>query len=366
MDEINKTPTDCPKVTVGVTNYNAQKYLSECLDSIVNQSYKNVEIIIVDDKSNDKSIDLLNKYQKKYKNITLICHEKNSGSPDLGRREIIEKANGDYFMLFDSDDLFKDDNSLEKLVRTAVKNIDIDYVYCNMEVITDKGTAVENWVFEQCDRNEVVKRTFAGFGSGVIPMKGLFKRKFFVDNNISYLSNGTAGDTLTSILCMRKGMKIKFVNDELICYRQHSDNLTFNVEKRIKSVINVEEYIINNFDETIYFPEIDWSKYDTSLKESIKYYVIGRICFRELNMYYEGKWMPWINRTVINDDEMLIYMKEAKKFMVKYLTLSRLYSPIFARKIFNIFETVGKIYGTRIIFDKDIKRKMDLKRRLND
>lgn len=82
--------------------YNTEKYLKKCLDSLVNQTYKDFEIIIVNDGSTDNSINIINEYSKKYKNIKVI-NQKNGGLSHA-RNEGVKNANGKYILFVDSDD----------------------------------------------------------------------------------------------------------------------------------------------------------------------------------------------------------------------------------------------------------------------
>jgi glycosyltransferase involved in cell wall biosynthesis len=93
------------KVSVIVPVYNADKYLRQCLDSIINQTFKNVEIICVNDGSTDSSLDILNEYAKKDERI-IIVNQKNSGA-GIARNNGLEIARGKYISFLDSDDFFE-------------------------------------------------------------------------------------------------------------------------------------------------------------------------------------------------------------------------------------------------------------------
>jgi glycosyltransferase involved in cell wall biosynthesis len=107
------------KVSIVVPIYNAYKYMSICLDSIVSQTYKNIEIIIVDDKSSDKAMTLLKKYKSRYKNIKIISLKKNAGVSHA-RNVGINASTGDYIFFIDSDDFIEKD-AICKMVNLASK-----------------------------------------------------------------------------------------------------------------------------------------------------------------------------------------------------------------------------------------------------
>lgn len=97
--------------------YNTEKYLKKCLDSLVNQTYKDFEIILVNDGSTDKSSNIISKYQKKYKNIIVI--DKENEGLSMARNRGVQKSSGKYIIFVDSDDYVSN-----KLLEEVDKKID--------------------------------------------------------------------------------------------------------------------------------------------------------------------------------------------------------------------------------------------------
>ncbi len=112
------------KISVIIPVYNVEKYLSQCLESVIHQTYKNLEIIIVNDGSKDGSIDICNEYIKKDKRIKYV-YQKNMGL-SAARNTGIKNATGDYIHFIDSDD-FIPLNYYEKMVN-AIGSTDADIV----------------------------------------------------------------------------------------------------------------------------------------------------------------------------------------------------------------------------------------------
>ena len=113
-----------PKVSVIIPIYNAQDYLERCLDSVCNQTLKDIEIICVNDASTDKSIDILNKYAQRYQNMKVIDCKINGGE-SVARNIGMENATGEYLGFVDNDDEI-DVDFYEKLYNKATeKNADI-------------------------------------------------------------------------------------------------------------------------------------------------------------------------------------------------------------------------------------------------
>jgi len=127
------------KVSVIVPVYNVYEYLEKCLDSLVNQSLKDIEIIVVNDGSPDNSQEIIDKYTKKYKNVKSYIKE-NGGLSDA-RNYGIKKANGEYLSFIDSDD-YIDNTMLEKMYQKA-KQENLDILVCNSINVYEDGTTTE-------------------------------------------------------------------------------------------------------------------------------------------------------------------------------------------------------------------------------
>ena len=117
-----------PKVSVLIANYNNQKYLTECINSIKKQTYKNIEIIIHDDYSSDNSI----KSISSYKNIKIIKHNKRGKCGSYNQMNAyfraFERSNGKIIFLLDSDDFFKK-NKIKTVINTFLKNNEISSLF---------------------------------------------------------------------------------------------------------------------------------------------------------------------------------------------------------------------------------------------
>ena len=130
------------KVSVIVPVYNVEKYLDKCLDSLANQTLKDLEIIIVNDGSPDNSEDIIKKYTKKYKNFKY--YKKENGGLSSARNYGIKYASGDYIAFLDSDDYVKSD-MYEKMYEKAIKGnydlvvCDIDYLYPDKTIRVGSG-----------------------------------------------------------------------------------------------------------------------------------------------------------------------------------------------------------------------------------
>ena len=117
------------KVSIVVPVYNVEKYLNRCLNSLVNQDYKNIEIIIVNDGSPDNSQMIIDKYEKEYSNVIKAFKKKNEGLSEA-RNFGLKKATGDYIAFIDSDD-YVETNMISEMIKCASKN-NSDIVVCDI------------------------------------------------------------------------------------------------------------------------------------------------------------------------------------------------------------------------------------------
>ena len=127
------------KVSVIVPVYNVEKYLSKCLDSLVNQTLKDIEIIIVNDSSPDNSKKIIFEYMKKYKNIKY--YEKENGGQGSARNLGLKYAKGEYVAYVDSDD-YVDYDMFEKMYNKAIIT-SANVVICGHKVVDESGNILD-------------------------------------------------------------------------------------------------------------------------------------------------------------------------------------------------------------------------------
>ena len=214
--------------------YNTEKYIDETICSVLNQSYKNWELIIIDDGSTDKSAEAVKKYLKDER--IQYHHQKNSGV-SAARNSGIAKAKGKYIALLDADDVWLPENLKEK---TEVLNDEkIDWVFCDMILIdehsvnkgkTEMGNDID--IFDHYllwDRNVV-----SGPCSNII-----LKKKCIEELNLKFDSAfSTAAD---QDFCFNLSSKYtgKCISKGLVKYRIHSNSMRTNIKVMEKDHIGV-------------------------------------------------------------------------------------------------------------------------------
>lgn len=208
-----------PLVSVALCTYNGEEFLREQLDSIVNQSYDSLEIIVRDDMSSDSTLEIVKEYKEK-SNREIIIYESDI---NLGYYRNFEKAispcTGDFIALADQDDVWHLDK-IEKLV-TAIG--DNDLIYCNSEVIDENGqqqNVILSDLFNFVEGNEPKKLMFHNcvsahamlFRKHILQFALPFPEFMFHDWWIAYVAMATG--------------RVTYIKDVLVKYRVHNENTT--------------------------------------------------------------------------------------------------------------------------------------------
>lgn len=218
------------KISIIVPIYNVEKYLEECIESIINQTYKNIEIILIDDGSTDKSGEICDKYSKKDSRIKTI-HQENKGIAET-RNVGLKYATGEYIAWVDSDDIISN-NMYEVLLKNMIKE-DAQISCCNYKKVKDKSEAFsenEKEVIEVKNKKLVIDM-IRGTISRVLWGK-LFKRELF--NYIKFTNFKVGEDFVAVTTILSEDPKYVVTNGYYYFYRYREDSATntMNIESRL-------------------------------------------------------------------------------------------------------------------------------------
>lgn len=217
-----------PKVSVIMPVYNVENYLEQCLDCVINQTFKDIEIILVDDGSTDSSLKICKEYAQKDNRIKII-EQQNQGA-GAARNKGLEIATGDYLSILDSDDYFEPD-MLEKLYNKITSD-DADIVICrcrSIDSVTGEikpmpWTIKQNWLpSKQIFNYKDIPEYIFGFCVGWSWDK-LYKREFVAKNNLKFQNLRSTNDMLFVFLSLVLAYKISVINDVLITHRYNRPN----------------------------------------------------------------------------------------------------------------------------------------------
>ena len=144
-------------VSVIIPTHNAEKTISRCLDSVLKQSYNQIEIICGDDCSSDSTYNILCEYERKYKNIITFRNAKNSKAA-FTRNECIKHAKGDFIAQIDDDD-YMDPERIQKQIDYLLNHPDVDFVGSEMYYFDEKGIWKKNDVIVNPSKESFLKTT---------------------------------------------------------------------------------------------------------------------------------------------------------------------------------------------------------------
>ncbi|WP_086239049.1 MULTISPECIES: glycosyltransferase family 2 protein [Campylobacter] len=226
-----------PKISIIIPVYNVEKYISQCLESAINQSLKDIEIIIVDDCGSDKSMDIAQEYAKKDNRIKIIKNSQNMGL-FLTRCEGIKSATGEYILNLDSDD-FLDLRACE-IAYNATKDGYYDIIKFNAYNYENGNTTIfdkilENDSFESLEEyaNYMYRQKgYPRWNLAFILIKRDIYLKAFEILDLKYRIT-MAEDALMSFVLWNLSNKFRHISDILYYYRNNPDSSTKTKNKEI-------------------------------------------------------------------------------------------------------------------------------------
>lgn len=216
------------KVSVVIPVYKAEKYLDECINSVVLQDYQDLEIILVDDGSPDECPVLCDEYAQKYENIKVV-HQANKGAAEA-RNTGIENALGEYIFFLDSDDLIDGSSVISNMVKVALEE-NADLVVGSYRRLTSAKISEVNYHHLQGgEYTKSARFRFDGFyryGHLAYNCGKLYRKDFLLENKLSFPSYSIAEDKASNIRCYACGARYSFVNHSVFLYRENFESTTF-------------------------------------------------------------------------------------------------------------------------------------------
>mgnify|MGYP002511005302 CR=1 FL=1 len=208
------------KISVIVPVYNVERYLGQCVDSILRQTYRNLEIILVDDGSPDNSPEICDKYEKKDNRIKVL-HKKNGGLASA-RNAGMDIATGKYIGFVDSDDMIAED-----MYEVLYKNI----IRSNAEIaVCYKTDILENiqigeGIVEELNKTQALKKMVLGIEFGSHACDKLFKKKVLV-SGVRFPEGKTYEDLYTIYQWINNSNRIILCKSNKYYYRPNLESIT--------------------------------------------------------------------------------------------------------------------------------------------
>lgn len=212
--------------------YNASKYLDKAILSVINQTYKNIEYILVDDCSTDQSIDTIRMYQKQYPMIRCVRTPINSGS-GIARNTGISEAKGRYIAFLDSDDIWEKDK-LEKQILLFEAKKGIPLVYTAINYIDENGNKLKEKrsIKERIGFNYLLKNTVIATSSVIIDR--------YVLSHFEMPNRRSGEDYSLWLSILREYGDAYGINEDLVSYRKSSTSVSHNKIHEVKHFFYVQ------------------------------------------------------------------------------------------------------------------------------
>ena len=216
-------------ISVIVPVYNTENFLDRCVQSILNQTFNNFELILIDDGSTDNSLQIIKKYENEDERVKGFFNE-NRG-PALTRNFGIEKARADYVMFIDSDD-YIDENYLQNYFNAVKKSGDDLVIGGYKRVIGDKTKFAL-----KLKNDEFSKYVVTG------PVCRIISKKFLNDKNIRFLDTNSSEDVYFNLMIYNKTDKISIIDDVGYNYFYNKNSLSNTVHKGFKKDIKIVQLL---------------------------------------------------------------------------------------------------------------------------
>ena len=303
------------KVSVIIPSYNSGKYIKRTLLSVLNQTYTNLEIIVVNDASNDNSESIINECIESDSRIRLINNLKNLGL-SATRNVGLKHSLGDYFAFIDSDDVWIN-NKLEVQINELKKGY--DFIFNDYDLIDVYDTIITN--ISPPQRHSLVKdlktkiltnNYILGSGSSVLIKKEVFQKVGFFNESLSF---GEDWEYWCRII--REGFEFSYIDKKLTKIRIHNESMQ-SISTNLRKYENEKAILtsfkklkgINNTEQTI----LNYELAERCLKYQIGYFEMVR--FLNLNFKYKEERLKLLTKIVMYSFK---YIKIVSKKTIKQL-----------------------------------------------
>lgn len=256
-------------ISIIIPVYRSQEYIEKCVRSVFNQTYKDLEIIIVDDCGKNDSIDIVRRVLLEFPDVApkvrILENDFNKGSA-VARKVGMEAATGDYILQIDSDD-YVELTMVEKLVRKAQED-DADMVVCNMCYVYTNSRKIVR-LEPPADNFDYISKILIGDMHAGVSNK-LMRRSILKEHNIHPVPGVNMGDDMTILIQSLMFMnKISFIGDVLYYYNRAVEGSLSKSNYPIDNDIK----IINLFEECLKLNKIE----DPKVLKSFQMFKIGRL-----------------------------------------------------------------------------------------
>ncbi len=337
-----KAPSFNPEVTVIIPMYNAEKYIGECLQSLVNQTFQNFDVLVVNDCSKDNSVVEVQKFLPKFEGrLKIKTLPKNSGTSALPKNTGIQMARGKYVTFLDSDDYITP-TALEELFKIA-EETDAEIIHCShyftfkdgeneIETKTfQKKDFVDNPTLEPLDIGERVKK-FTELGFLWWGCNKLIRRDFLIKNKIQFPTSKVWEDMVFAFQCIILAKNYVRVPNIFYYYRLRNDSLS-HIPKTPATIMKTLVNVVNCLDK--FMERVDFFKKNPYYRFMLlDWHIQERMTVLFNAMYVRDKVEPYFVKQLFTDEMAAEFPKDVMPF-VSYLFTVAGYQGCYIRQMVN-------------------------------
>lgn len=313
------------RISIIIPVYNAENYIGCCLDSIINQTFQEIEIICVDDGSTDNSLSIIKEYSNKDKRIKVL-HQENKGA-SIARNNGINNSNGKYIIFVDSDD-WLNEKALEKLFNHAEKTksemvifkfINVDESskeeyfseFSDLEVF---NSSFDNIIFNYLDVLDII------FKIPHSPFNKLYDAYFLKKNHLKFLEGYGYEDPLFFIDSFLEANYVSILREPLYYYRQREDSTSADIGSEFSDIFHIMACIKSTINKK--------GIYDKVKQQLFLYFIVNfKFVYKRLHKEYRddffNKLTDFYEKYDLNQVEVASLKKWHFDDMVFYQSISK-------------------------------------------
>lgn len=321
------------KVSFILPVYKVEKYLDECVESIVSQTYRDIEVVLVDDGSPDRCPIICDEWAKKDPRIKVV-HKSNGGLSDA-RNVGFDNVTGDYVIFVDGDDFWASPTALQELLEVVVKHPECDFIGFNCSYFYGDTNTYEKWVTYDDSLSRPIDKDTAMrllVASGTMPMSACLKvisRKSLSDMGLRFIKGIISEDIPWFIDLLDGSKKCMFVNQYVYAYRQNrAGSITASGgEKSFNDVFSIIKMELDKMEKRTFSP---------AAKEALYSFLAYEFCILLSSVSKRSK---------EKRDELLAY-----KWLLKYTANPKVRKAALVNKFFGIKATewVLRFYNEKV------------------
>jgi len=277
------------KISVIIPVYNLEKYISRCLDSILKQNFDDIEIILVNDGSRDKSLQILKEYEKKYPKLIKVINKKNGGQGSA-RNEGIKAASGKYINFVDGDDWLEPE-TYSKAYR-IIEEKKLDILFWDIKLIYEDGKEKKQSIFSDIKTEDMyVKYLF----SNPSPCNKLIRTSILKKNDMFFPEDCIYEDFAMIPSLVKYAKKIEYTDTINYNYWQRTNSTMKQVKynNKFMDILKAFDYLKNSMLNSKYSDEIEYlAIFQLAYYHSFRFMQFNK--FKEVKKCYEylNKFFP--------------------------------------------------------------------------